>query len=128
MMRKDVRTIRDDQTLAQFRRAFPLGATQRVIVVDQADRYAGIVFVSDAHRETAETVELADLIRLKTDMLLPNVNIREAMKSFATAESDVLAVVDGSDRMRVIGLLTEQHALKRYNEELDGRLREGGLL
>ena len=128
MMRKDVRTVRDDQTLAQFRRNFPLGATQRVIVVDHADRYAGIVFVSDAYRETAETAELADLIRLKTEVLLPNVNIREAMKSFATAESDVLAVVDGTERMRVIGLLTEQHALKRYNEELDGRLREGGLL
>jgi hypothetical protein len=52
-----------------------------VIVVDHADRYAGIVFVSDTQRETAE---LADLTGL--------------------------------------------HALKRYNEEPDGRLREGDLL
>ena len=35
-----------------------------------------------------------------------------------------LAVVDGTDSRRVIGLLTEAYALRRYSEELDRRRRE----
>src|SRR5438067_3430836 len=31
MMRHDVRTVRDDMTLAAFRQEFPLGSTQRVV-------------------------------------------------------------------------------------------------
>ena len=33
--------------------------------------------------------------------------------------TDALAVVDGLETKKVIGLLTEQHALRRYSEELD---------
>ncbi|MBV9653005.1 MAG: hypothetical protein JOZ42_00430, partial [Acetobacteraceae bacterium] len=43
---------------------------------------------------------------------------------FETAESDALAVIDGPESKRVIGLLTEQFALRRYSEELDRRRRE----
>ena len=43
---------------------------------------------------------------------------------FENAESDVLAVVDGPETRRVIGLLKEQYALRRYTEELDARRRE----
>src|SRR5579875_2140156 len=35
MMRRDVRTVRADMSVAAFRRDFPLGATQRVVVVDR---------------------------------------------------------------------------------------------
>ena len=34
MMRRDIRTVRADTTIAAFRRDFPLGATQRVVAVD----------------------------------------------------------------------------------------------
>ena len=40
------------------------------------------------------------------------------------AESDALAVVDSAETKRVIGLLTEQYALRRYSDELDRRRRE----
>jgi chloride channel protein, CIC family len=33
-------------------------------------------------------------------------------------------VVDGPDTRNVLGLLTEQYALRRYNEELERRRRE----
>jgi CIC family chloride channel protein len=33
-------------------------------------------------------------------------------------------VVDGPETKRVIGLLTEHYALRRYSEELDRRRRE----
>ncbi|MGA9867822.1 MAG: CBS domain-containing protein, partial [Acetobacteraceae bacterium] len=57
-------------------------------------------------------------------MLLPQMTIKEAISAFERAESDALAVVDGPEAGHVIGLLTEQHALRRYSEELDRSRRE----
>ena len=49
---------------------------------------------------------------------------KEAVAMFENAESDALAVVDSAEARHVIGLLTEQYALRRYSEELDRRRRE----
>ena len=57
-------------------------------------------------------------------VLLPQMTIKEAVAMFEKAESDALAVVDGPETRRVIGLLTEQYALRRYSDELDRRRRE----
>ncbi|GGE44260.1 chloride channel protein [Agaricicola taiwanensis] len=125
MMRKDVRTIRSDTDVSQLRRDFPLGATQRVIVVDQADRYAGIVLVPEIHRELPPGTTAGDLVHFADIALVPSLNVREAMKAFSSAESDALAVIDNTSERNVLGLLTEQHALRRYSEELDRRSNEG---
>ena len=124
MMRREVRTVRADTPLSSFRRDYPLGATNRVVVVDAADRYAGIVLVAEAHAPELVAVKLAEMVHHGDDMLLPQMNIKEAVALFEMAESDALAVVDGPDSRRVIGLLTEQYALRRYSEELDRRRRE----
>ena len=49
LMRRDVRTVRADMPLAAFSRQFPLGSTGRVVALDAADRYAGIVLLAEAH-------------------------------------------------------------------------------
>ena len=46
------------------------------------------------------------------------------MGTFEQSESDALAVVDDMPSRRVIGLLTEQYALRRYSEELERQRRE----
>jgi CIC family chloride channel protein len=124
MMRRDIRTVRADTTIAAFRRDFPLGATQRVVAVDAADRYAGIVPVPEAHAPDCEAERVAEILHHKDDLLLPNMTVKEAIAAFEAAESDALAVVEGRESRRVLGLLTEQHALRRYSEELDRRRRE----
>jgi CIC family chloride channel protein len=124
MMRRDIRTLPIDTALASFRRDYPLGSTQRVIVVDAAGRYSGIVFPAEAHAVEASALTLAELLHYKAAMLLPQMTVKEAIASFEAAESDALAVVDGTESRQVIGLLTEQHALRRYSEELDLRRRE----
>src|SRR5579875_2773954 len=43
MMRREIRTVKYDTPIAAFRRDFALGATQRVVAIDESDRYAGIV-------------------------------------------------------------------------------------
>jgi CIC family chloride channel protein len=126
MMRRELRTVRARTPLSAFKRDFPIGSTQRVVALDDADRYAGIVLVAEAHAdedaEGAHTV--ADILHYADKMLLPQMTIKEAVAMFEAAESDALAVVDGPESRRVIGLLTEQYALRRYSEELDRRRRE----
>ncbi len=125
MMRREVRSVRADTSLTAFRRDFPLGATTRVVVVDDANRYAGIVLLSEAHAaDTGADGTLADLLHHQSDMLLPQMTIKDAVVMFEQAESDALAVVDSPQTRRVLGLLTEQYALRRYSEELDRRRRE----
>jgi CIC family chloride channel protein len=124
MMRKDIRTVPVDTAPASFRRDYPLGSTQRVVMVDAAGRYAGIVFPAEAHAVEAAELPLGALLHYPQTVLLPQMTVKEAIAAFEAAESDALAVVDGPDSRQVIGLLTEQHALRRYSEELDLRRRE----
>jgi CIC family chloride channel protein len=123
MMRRDLRTILLSQSLAELRRNFPLGATQRVVVVDTDGRYQGIIDLAEAHAPErdaeAGTIELADLLHHQVDFLLPQMAIKAAVGLFDRTESEALAVVDNNKDRKVLGLLTEAHALKRYAEELD---------
>jgi CIC family chloride channel protein len=124
MMRRDVRTVRDETPLSAFQRDFPLGSATRVVAVDTADRYAGIALLAEAHAPGAKAERLADLLHWKSAALLPQMTVKEAVAMFEQTESDALAVVDSMETRRVIGLLTEQHTLRRYSEELERRRRD----
>lgn len=124
MMRREVRSVRADTPLTAFRRDFPLGAAQRVVAVDEENRYAGVVLLAEAHADTGEDATIADILHYGDTVLLPQMTVKQAIGLFEKAESDALAVVDGQETKRVIGLLTEQFALRRYSEELDRRRRE----
>jgi CIC family chloride channel protein len=124
MMRREVRTVRSDMPLTSFRRDFPLGATARVLVVDEAGRYAGIVQVPEAHSGDVKAEKISAILHHERDVLLPQMSIKEAISMFEQAEGDALAVVENMETRRVIGLLTEAHALRRYSEELERRRRE----
>jgi CIC family chloride channel protein len=124
MMRREMRTVRADTPIAAFKRDFPLGSHQRVIVLDEEDRYAGIVLPPEVHADADANHRVGDLLHYTDTVLLPQMTIKEAVAMFENAESDALAVVDSAETRRVIGLLTEQYALRRYSEELDRRRRE----
>ena len=125
MMRHDVRTVAAATTVAAFREAFPLGSPAYVIAVDNQGRYAGMVPVADAHAaETLSDRSIKALLRSVDDVLLPGMAIKEAVLAFDRAESEALAVVDSYPDRRVIGLLTEAYALRRYAAELERRRKE----
>ena len=124
LMRRDLRTVRSDTRLTAFRRSFALGSTQQVVAVDEAGRYAGLVPVAEAHAAGPEAETVAALMRLTNRALLPAMNAREAMLLFGQAEAEALAVLDGTETRRVVGLLSEAHLLRRYGEELDRRRQE----
>jgi CIC family chloride channel protein len=123
MMRDAGLVVQGGMRLAAFKAEVPLGAAQRVIVTDAAGRYAGIAYPSEAYALAGEG-SVADILHHAAHVLLPGMTVKEAIAEFEAAEADALAVVDGLESRKVLGLLTEQFALKRYNEELDRRRQE----
>ena len=126
MMRREIRTVRATTPLSSFRRDFPLGSTERLVALDDEDRYAGIVWVSEAHAAALinPTQQVGDVLHHASVVLLPAMTIKDAISLFESSESDALAVVDNEETRHVLGVLTEQYALRRYAEELDRRRRE----
>jgi CIC family chloride channel protein len=125
MMRQDMRTVPAATTIAAFREAFPVGSTAYVIAVNEQERYAGVVRVADAHAaEASREKSIGNLLINKEDVLLPTMAIKETVAAFDRAEAEALAVVDSYGERRVIGLLTEAYALRRYATELERRRRE----
>lgn len=124
MMRREFRKVPIDMSLDTFRRSFALGSVVRVVAVDAAGRYAGVLATSEAHAAPESAASVKDVAHHCTTVLLPEMSIKEAVQMFEAAESDELAVVDGTATMRPIGVLTEQYALRRYSEELEKSRRD----
>jgi chloride channel protein, CIC family len=123
MMRPVPVTVRAQSSLAAFRQDVPLGAVQRVVVTDQSGRYAGIAYPAEA-ASMAEDGTVESILHLQDQFLQPGMSVKEALAAFEAAQADALVVLDGPDSRAILGLLTEQYALRRYNEELDRRRRE----
>jgi CIC family chloride channel protein len=122
MMRTDIQTVSKDMPIEAFQKAYPLGSATRAVAVDDKDRYAGIINISDAYGELPpDSRSIAPLLHHTEIVLTPAMNVQEAA-SFDRGEADALAVVDM--QRRVIGLLTEAYVLRRYAEESERRRRE----
>jgi chloride channel protein, CIC family len=124
MMRRDPATIPGTASLEELRRRFPLGSTQRVVVVDEDGGYLGIALTAEAFAsadqpEQDATRTCADIAHWGDTPLVPEMNIKQAVSTFDRTESEALAVVEDLEGRKVVGLLTEGYALRRYAEELD---------
>ncbi|HEY5107831.1 MAG TPA: chloride channel protein [Caulobacteraceae bacterium] len=117
MMRTDADTIAASAPLAEFRRRFPLGSTRRVVALDPAGHYAGIVRVATIFADADGEGEVGENMINQAQWLSPEMTIKEIMGVFDRTESDELAVLD--DRGDVLGVLSEAYATRRYAEELE---------
>ncbi|WP_188821954.1 chloride channel protein [Brucella endophytica] len=128
MMRKDIRTVSSDLTVAQFRKEIPLGSVQRVIATEPGKVYAGILIVAEVHAlppsPEAQEKPVSEMLRYGDIMLKPTMNVKEAAELFSRSGSEELAVVDDFTHRKVQGLLTEGYLLRRYAEELDKARRD----
>ena len=125
LMRRDSPTLPATATVRELRRRYPLGAAQRIVLLDEQGRYAGMVSLSQANGPgVEEEAPAASLAQFADCMLLPAMNVKEAMALFDRVEAETLAVVDGPESRRVVGLLNETFAIRRYAEELDKSRRE----
>ncbi|MBO0905029.1 chloride channel protein [Jiella sonneratiae] len=123
MMRRETRATPAGLTVAEFRRRYPLGSTSRVVLVDEADRYAGIVVTPTAYADSVDTGSpVSDLAVLADAALTPEMDIAKVMEAFDAASADELAVI-GADG-KVLGLLSESFVRKRYAEEMEKNQRD----
>ncbi len=123
LMRHDPRTAPLGMSVADFRAAFPLGSTTRVVMLDQAGHYAGIVLVSEAHALPEDGPGLDTLLHHQNAVLTESMDAKAAMALFDASGAEALAVV-APVTSQVTGLLTEAHLLRRYGEELERRRQD----
>lgn len=123
MMRPGAETAPAGLSVAEFRKRFPLGSTNRVVLLDEAGHYANIVSPAAVFADAAAAAgSVGEFAGAAKPALSRDAGIREVMLAFDAARSDELAVVD-ADR-RAIGVLSEAFARRRYAEELENRQRE----
>ncbi|HEV2547962.1 MAG TPA: chloride channel protein [Stellaceae bacterium] len=122
LMQRDAPMAPVDVTVGEFRRRFPLGGADRVFLIDDEKRYAGMVLSADLHSADldANREEKAAAHRGAVGhFLLPQQSVRAALDRFAAAEADELPVVDNPRDLRVVGALSEADALRRYTQALE---------
>ncbi len=126
MMRTDVKTVPAIMSISQFRTLFPLGSSQRVVALDENGVYAGLILVTDAYAPGIDEAQasVAGLVKYKDHILLPGMTAAAAAKVFEASNSEELVVLADAWSKRVLGLLTEQHLLRRYAEEMDKTQRD----
>jgi CIC family chloride channel protein len=125
MMRADAVTVNADTSINDFIDKFPLGSKTQVVGIDANGRYAGVVFIAEAHGlKDTPGANVEDILRYRDATLSPDMDVKQAVAAFDSAEAESLAVVDSIDHGRVIGILTEAHTLRRYAEEFDKHRRD----
>ena len=128
LMRHDAATIPGAASVEEFRRRYPLGSRNMVVVLDSESRYFGVVstaevFAAGLDAQAAST-RVESLARLKGTALRAEMNVKEAMDLFDRAEAETLAVVDTAEDKQVVGVLTEAYAIRRYAEALNNASRD----
>lgn len=122
LMQTGLKTVKAEMTIMAFRKDYPIGAGPSVIAVDEQGRYLGLMWVSDAYVEEGREVKavtVQGLLRQQEAFLLPGMNVKQAIERFDKTTTEALVVVENAESKKVVGLLTEAYALRRYAEELD---------
>ena len=114
------------KSIPLFRRSGRIWAPRWLVVVH---RYLGVALTSEAfasaeHPDDDAKRTAASIAHWTDTTLTPAMNIKQAVATFDRTESEALAVVEDLTSGKVIGLLTEGYALRRYAEELE-QARQG---
>ena len=123
MMQRGAETAPATMSVEEFRRRFPLGSTERVVLVDSTDQYFGIVETPKAFDSTVKPdAEIGSLAIMRDVALHPAQDVRTVMKIFDASEADDLAVID--DEGHVLGTLSERFVHRRYTDEVEKAQRD----
>ena len=125
LMRTDPQVAPENMTLKELRVKYPPGSAKRIFVVSDKGLYAGAVdsdvLYDVQHNDKLES-RLAREISAEPDVfLLPYENVRTALHRFEDKEIESLPVLASSSDRSIVGYLSEQYALRRYNQELERR-------
>jgi chloride channel protein, CIC family len=124
IMRMDIRTLNQNETIASAQTIYPIGSEKQIFLIDDAGHYSGIVLAGDLYAAADDRLPVASLAVAGKPYVLPTMTLREALDVFERYEADVLPVVDDKDNLRLVGMVTEAHALRRYGAELERRTKD----
>ncbi|MFO1082437.1 MAG: chloride channel protein [Reyranellaceae bacterium] len=125
LMRGDPQVIAAATPLAEVRAKYPPGSIKTVFVVSEPGEFLGALDMAALHEapETGdgEAGKAGDFAVGPDLFLLPFENVRTALARFEEREVETLPVLASGNTRSVVGYLTEQYALRRYNQELERR-------
>ncbi len=125
LMRADPKVVPESMPLKELREKYPPGSTKRVFVASDSGAFLGqldLGAVHDAKQNAPLEAKCARDFAHDPDLfLLPYENVRTALSRFEEKEVEALAVLDSPVDRTVVGYLSEQYALRRYNQELERR-------
>jgi len=124
LMRADATAVPEATPLAELRERFPPGSTRRAFVVSESGDYVGSLDLAALHEEKPPDLaaRTARHFAKGGDLyLLGYENVRTALSRFEDKEVESLPVLESPTEKKVIGYLSEQYALRRYNQELERR-------
>lgn len=96
------------------------------VVVDEHGRYAGLVPGRDLRtaliqQEALPLLVVEELLRQDLPTIDPDETLDMVMDKFASEDVSSLAVVSGAGKGRVLGVMTRQRLMRRYNRALAER-------
>lgn len=125
LMRTDAKTVPETTPLKELVEQFPPGSAKSVFVVAEDGSHVGMLDVAALHEEKQPEVLASrtarDFARDGELYLLPYENVRTALSRFEDKEVEALPVIESATDRRILGYLSEQYALRRYNQALERR-------
>ncbi|MBS0539132.1 MAG: chloride channel protein [Proteobacteria bacterium] len=124
LMRADPKLVQEGMSVREVRAKFPSGTAKRVFVVGEGGVFLGQLDLSiheAKHDEVLDTKFARDFAINDDLYLLAYENVRTALTRFEEKEVEALPVLDSTVDKTIVGYMTEQYALRRYNQELERR-------
>lgn len=125
LMRSDPKVVPETMSLREIREKYPTGIAKRIFVVAEGGAFIGALDIAAVHDATQdETLDghfARDFVVERDSFLLASENVRTAIARFEDKELEALPVLASYNDKSIVGYLTEQYALRRYNQELERR-------
>ena len=120
LMRTNANIAPASLSVKDARAMFPFGAEKQFFLADEHGRVQAMMLTGQLYApELKPDDPVLPLAQACKVLLTPSLGVREALDAFDANEADVLPVVNSQTDGRIIGQLSEAHALRRYGEELE---------
>lgn len=128
LMRQGPPIASEDITIAEFTERFPLASSRYAIGITAEQAFAGLIDVALVHAEAREEGsaghKLSSLITHANAYVTASEPLSRVLPKFEQIPTEILAVVDSEERRTVIGAISEEYALKMYQQQLEARQKE----
>lgn len=125
LMRADPKTVLETMSVDAVYEKYPLGSAKCLFVISENGAFRGTLDITVVPElrpvEAFDRRTAGDIAKDPDLFLLAFESVRTALMRFEEKEVEILPVLASREDRVVVGYLTEQYALRRYNQELERR-------